>query len=1068
MLACTPALASNTPKDDGLTWLDKRNVVWDSPSTDSLGSMPLGNGSIGLNVWVESDGDLLFYISHTDAYDSAHVLRKLGRVRVHLDPNPFAAGQQFKQALVLRDGAITIDAGSGKISLRIWVDANNPVIHVSGEAPSPVDAVVSVEPIRQLAPVTDLSDGSLPKQGTAGILLDDKSDRLAWCYRNTSSAWMERLVAQGSGEMAKTVSDPIQNRTSGCLVEGNGLVREKADSLRLKQPRRNLDISIHVLTSQPDKLAGWFSEIADQAARVDKIGAANAFAAHKAWWRAFWNRSRIVIGNCGDSPVRLQGCLYTVHKDPADDYWKNLTVGSRENAFQITQRYTLERFCEAAAGRGQVPQPYNGSIFTMDMPVGSATFFAGAGGRSNPESADDRDWGTLPIMWQNTRHPYWSMLTRGDYDTMQTLFSLVTDSLPICKDRCRTWYKHDGAFMTEAMLWKGVSVFDSPPQHLVYHYLGSLEVTAIMFDYYERTQDREFVKDTLLPCADEFIKYYELHYPRRDERGKMIIEPAGVVETYQPVTNPITEISALRYLLTKLISLDASLIGRDRKAHWTELLRAIPDVPRRTILGIDLLAPGDKYAGREIIETPEFYAVYPFRQTCLWNDDFLANARQSFHIRQLSLDGTPDGQNVETGGWQLAPTWAAYLGLPREAARLTSINFDDRFPAFGNPAPPAPGHPRARFPAFWETKFDYTPDNDHGAVSANAVQSMLLQCDGRRIYLLPAWPEDWDVSFKLCANYNTTVECVYRDGKVQSLNVTRESRRSDVIDMSSQANRVRTLVSVACADRSYLFDLPSMLDGRATAEDAGRLKTTGPWLAKYGESLYGAKSGPFEPGAWGGSVFKGSVAYLHILKWPAGKLTLPAIERKITASRCLTGGSVSVTQNDGGITVSAPAGKRDKVDTIVRLEFDGLLEPIAMSAPYRGSLTTGCKATSESAKPGCGPENAVDADAATLWRAADDSETWLEVDLGEPKSFNRVAIHIDNPGHTRAQANGFSVQFKHADGSWATCCEGAVFGDIYEKRIGQVTARFVRLNITAPGVKQFDLFPPIEPKGDRK
>jgi len=30
--------------------------------------MPLGNGDIGLNVWTEPGGDLLFYISKTDAW----------------------------------------------------------------------------------------------------------------------------------------------------------------------------------------------------------------------------------------------------------------------------------------------------------------------------------------------------------------------------------------------------------------------------------------------------------------------------------------------------------------------------------------------------------------------------------------------------------------------------------------------------------------------------------------------------------------------------------------------------------------------------------------------------------------------------------------------------------------------------------------------------------------------------------------------------------------------------------------------------------------------------------------
>lgn len=80
-------LAANAAAD-GTGPLDSYNVVWESPSKNSAGSMPLGNGDIGLNVWVENDGDLLFYIGKTDAWSEDSDLVKLGRVRVHLDPNP--------------------------------------------------------------------------------------------------------------------------------------------------------------------------------------------------------------------------------------------------------------------------------------------------------------------------------------------------------------------------------------------------------------------------------------------------------------------------------------------------------------------------------------------------------------------------------------------------------------------------------------------------------------------------------------------------------------------------------------------------------------------------------------------------------------------------------------------------------------------------------------------------------------------------------------------------------------------------------------------------------------------
>ncbi len=64
------------------------NVVWTSPSTDHNGSMPLGNGDITLNAWVEESGDLLFYVGKSDSWDENGRLLKVGRVRVSLDPRP--------------------------------------------------------------------------------------------------------------------------------------------------------------------------------------------------------------------------------------------------------------------------------------------------------------------------------------------------------------------------------------------------------------------------------------------------------------------------------------------------------------------------------------------------------------------------------------------------------------------------------------------------------------------------------------------------------------------------------------------------------------------------------------------------------------------------------------------------------------------------------------------------------------------------------------------------------------------------------------------------------------------
>jgi hypothetical protein len=92
----------------------------------------------------------------------------------------------------------------------------------------------------------------------------------------------------------------------------------------------------------------------------------------------------------------------------------------------------------------------------------------------------------------------------------------------------------------------------------------------------------------------------------------------------------------------------------------------------------------------------------------------------------------------------------------------------------------------SRFLAFWGPNYDWIPDQDHGGILMKTLQSMLLQADGQKIYLLPAWPKGWDVDFKLHAPSKTTVEGLYRDGKIQRLKISPESRRKDIKLMQPQ------------------------------------------------------------------------------------------------------------------------------------------------------------------------------------------------------------------------------------------------------------------------------------------
>jgi hypothetical protein len=53
---CKDRLAEDSASPEIVALPEKQNVEWDTPGPTSRESMPLGNGDIALNVWVEERG----------------------------------------------------------------------------------------------------------------------------------------------------------------------------------------------------------------------------------------------------------------------------------------------------------------------------------------------------------------------------------------------------------------------------------------------------------------------------------------------------------------------------------------------------------------------------------------------------------------------------------------------------------------------------------------------------------------------------------------------------------------------------------------------------------------------------------------------------------------------------------------------------------------------------------------------------------------------------------------------------------------------------------------------------
>ncbi len=742
ILAAFSAQAISAAPSGPLT-AQRYNVVWDSPSTNSSGSMPLGNGDIGLNVWAEPDGDLLFYISKTDAWNEDDILLKLGRIRVKITPNPFAKGAPFRQELRLPEGQIVLTAGpeSQSVTLRLWVDALRPVIHLQASGRNPFDLQVQLESWRtqprrltgkEADACREMTEGSYDIIVDPDTILPAADNRLAWCHRNQRSCYQTIMKEEQLTELIPKYADPYLGRTFGGLIEAPGLQAKSDTILQSPSPAKQFDVNIHVLTAQTDSTTVWLDCLRKQAAQTNATPLDEAWRSHVQWWTQFWDRSWI-------------------HVSPRVDQ-----SASDESPFVISRGYALQRFIAACAGRGAQPIKFNGSIFTVDD-------------HSRGFNADFRAWGG-GYWFQNTRLAYWPMLAAGDFDLMQPWFRMYTSCLPLMTDRTRLYYKHDGACFVETMLFWG------PPapcdwgwgnrgpemvnNYIKYYWSGGLELIAAMLDYYDRTEDASFARDTLLSIAVAVTTFYDQHWKRGPD-GKIRFDPAQSIETWHSAVDPLPIIAGLRVTLPRLIALPDPLATDAQRAAWKRTLADLPDVPIQTDAGTTFLLPAVKFDRLSNSENPELYAVFPYRLFGLGKPD-LPVGLETFQRRRVK----------RTGGWTQDAIQAAYLGLTDRAASDVAHNF-------------ATKHDGSRFPAFWGPNFDWIPDQDHGSVAMIALQRMLMQCEGRKILLLPAWPKSWNVEFKLHAPFHTTVEGRYVDGKLQQLTVTPAARRDDVTIVSA-------------------------------------------------------------------------------------------------------------------------------------------------------------------------------------------------------------------------------------------------------------------------------------------
>jgi alpha-L-fucosidase len=133
---------------------------------------------------------------------------------------------------------------------------------------------------------------------------------------------------------------------------------------------------------------------------------------------------------------------------------------------------------------------------------------------------------------------------------------------------------------------------------------------------------------------------------------------------------------------------------------------------------------------------------------------------------------------------------------------------------------------------------------------------------------------------------------------------------------------LRILIKCAGGNGNLLMNVGPLPTGQIDPREVDRLRRVGAWLEKYGESIQGTRAGPFPPGDYGVSTHQAHTIYVHVLQWPEADVHLPALPRRISSARVLSGGKALVRQTDAGLSISVAPADRTEPDTIVVLELE--------------------------------------------------------------------------------------------------------------------------------------------------
>jgi len=383
-------------------------------------------------------------------------------------------------------------------------------------------------------------------------------------------------------------------------------------------------------------------------------------------------------------------------------------------------------------------------------------------------------------MSQNQRWLGWPAIANGDIDLLSPSLSFYRDREVTAAARAKTNGAIGVVYPEPLDVWGLCSSGVAPrpdglsnAQHLTYHFSMMLEHAWMALQAHDQLgisikKDLQWVKGTILFYDSYYRKQHKSRTGKElNDSGKLVIYPACGLELAVGATNPIEVVSGLTRITAALIALPE--INSETRKTLQRIQSSLPALPTGIRDGKESLLPAVTWEKEYNVWEPiEMYAYWPYRMVGITKPSTISLARNTW----LTIPAARAKFCKQDYSWMANVINMAALGWTDSAKQRVIYKMSNL------------SAPQARFPAFFGPGHDWLPDHNWGGSGTVGVQEMLMAADpygDGKIYLLPAWPKEWDVDFKLHAPQQTIVEAIVRNGKILSLKVTPQSREKDLI-----------------------------------------------------------------------------------------------------------------------------------------------------------------------------------------------------------------------------------------------------------------------------------------------